>query len=55
MQNETYLQNTWLSIVKPTSGKILILELSTKMFLNNQIAGFSVNKIISLKKIDISS
>ena len=34
------LFNSWLSIANLISDKILVLELSTKMFLTNQIAEF---------------
>ena len=39
MQDENSFK-FWLSIPNPVPGKILVLELSPKMFLTNQIAGF---------------
>ena len=36
MQNKSYC-NSWLPIAKPISGKVAILELSTKMSLTNLI------------------
>ena len=36
MQNENSF-NSWLLVADPMSGKILVLKLSPKMFLTNQI------------------
>ena len=48
MQNESYF-SPWLSIANPMTGKIRLLELSSKMFLTNYTAGFF--SVISLEKI----
>ena len=45
--------NSWISIANPMSGKILVLELSTKMFLTNQTAGLKCSICRKIKGIEL--